>query len=257
VADDNSTNGHVLQQTLSAWQMEVTLAGDGASAVAEFERAKDNGETYQLVILDALMAKLDGFETAALIRGGTGAEETKLLLLTSHGARGDAARCRSADIDGYLHKPIRGSDLQRGLLATMGTPAKARSQRRLVTGHPIKEAHHRILLAEDNLVNQRLAVKLLEKRGHSVVLAKDGREALDLLEHETFDLVLMDVQMPVLSGLEAAALIREKEKTSGEHIRIIALTANAMSGDREKCLAAGMDAYLSKPIRVEELAALL
>ena len=106
-------------------------------------------------------------------------------------------------------------------------------------------------------MNQRLAVKLLEKQGHTVVLVNNGREALDTLERETFDLVLMDVQMPVLSGLEAAALIREKEKTNGQHLRIIALTANAMSGDREKCLAAGMDGYLSKPIRVEELMAVL
>jgi CheY-like chemotaxis protein len=122
-----------------------------------------------------------------------------------------------------------------------------------VTRHTIKEGRRRILLAEDNLVNQRLAVKLLEKQGHTVVLVNNGREALDTLDRDTFDLVLMDVQMPILSGLEAAALIREREKASGQHIRIIALTANAMSGDREKCLAAGMDGYLSKPIRVEEL----
>ena len=144
-----------------------------------------------------------------------------------------------------------------GVTDVLGMSGAEPVERKLVTRHTIQEGRRRILLAEDNPVNQRLAVKLLEKQGHSVRVANNGREALDTLEQETFDLVLMDIQMPVLSGLEAAAIIREREKESGEHTRIIALTANAMSGDREKCLAAGMDGYLSKPIRVEELLAVL
>ncbi len=135
--------------------------------------------------------------------------------------------------------------------------ADARKERKLITRHTIKESRRRILLAEDNLVNQRLAVKLLEKQGHTVVVANNGQEAVDTLEREKFDLILMDMQMPLMSGIEATAIIREKEKATGEHIRIIALTANAMTGDKEKCLAAGMDAYLSKPIRVQELLAVL
>jgi CheY-like chemotaxis protein len=143
------------------------------------------------------------------------------------------------------------------VIEVLGMPAAEPVERKLVTRYTIQEARRRILLAEDNLVNQRLAVKLLEKQGHSVRVANNGREAVDTLAKEAFDLVLMDVQMPVMSGLQAAALIREREKETGEHIRIIALTANAMSGDREKCLAAGMDGYLSKPIRVDALLAVL
>ena len=143
------------------------------------------------------------------------------------------------------------------MIDVLGMPAGEPVERKLVTRYTIQEARRRILLAEDNLVNQRLAVKLLEKQGHSVKVANNGREAVDTLAKEAFDLVLMDVQMPVMSGLQAAALIREREKETGEHIRIIALTANAMSGDREKCLAAGMDGYLSKPIRVDALLAVL
>jgi CheY-like chemotaxis protein len=203
------------------------------------------------------MPELDGFEVAEKIRSHTSPEESKLMLVTAHGERGDAARCRSIGIEGYLRKPIKRSTLRQGLLDVLGMPAEAAHERKLVTRYTIKETGRRVLLGEDNLVNQRLAVKLLEKRGYSVVVANNGREVLDTLERETFDLVLMDMQMPVLNGLEASALIREKEKASGEHIRIIALTANAMNGDRERCVAAGMDGYLSKPIRMEELMAVL
>jgi CheY-like chemotaxis protein len=188
---------------------------------------------------------------AESIRRHTGSEQTKLMLVTSYGERGDGARCRTAGIEGYLRKPMKRARLWQGLSDVIGMPAQDSRPLKLVTRHTIKEGRRRILLAEDNLVSQRLAVKLLEKQGHTVVLVNNGREALDTLDRDTFDLVLMDVQMPLLGGLEAAAIIREKEKTSGQHMRIIALTANAMSGDREKCLAAGMDGYLSKPIRVE------
>ncbi len=258
IADDNAINREMLQQTLVGWQAKVTVASDGAAAVEEFEHARKNGATYQLVILDDHMPGLQGFAAAERIRALAGSEETKLILLTSHGLRGDAARCRSIGIEGYLRKPIKRGALRLGLTDVMGVGAAAPVERKLVTRHTIQEGRQRrILLAEDNLVNQRLAVKLLEKHGHSVRVAANGREAVDSLDLETFDLVLMDMQMPVLSGLEAAALIREKEKTTGQHIRIVALTANAMRGDRERCLAAGMDGYLSKPIRVEELLAVL
>jgi PAS domain S-box-containing protein len=253
VVDDNATCRELLRQTLLGWKMNVTLVASGSAAVEEFERAKRDGEIYRLVILDRVMPEMDGFEVAERIRRHTGSDETKLLLFTSYGERGDGARCRSVGIEGYLRKPMKCATLRQGLSDVMGMPVADSRPLKLVTRHTIKEGRRRILLAEDNLVNQRLAVKLLEKQGHTVVSVNNGREALDTLDRDTFDLVLMDVQMPLLSGLEAAALIREKEKTSGQHLRIIALTANAMSGDREKCLAAGMDGYLSKPIRVEEL----
>ncbi len=253
VVDDNATSRELLRQTLLGWKMNVTLVSSGAAGVEEFERAKTNGEIYQLVILDRVMPEMDGFEVAESIRRHTGSDETKLMLTTSYGERGDGARCRNIGIEAYLRKPMKRATLRQGLSDVMGMPAQDSRTLKLVTRHTIKEGRRRILLAEDNLVSQRLAVKLLEKQGHTVVLVNNGREALDTLERDTFDLVLMDVQMPLLGGLEAAALIRQKEKTSGQHLRIIALTANAMSGDREKCLAAGMDGYLSKPIRVEEL----
>ncbi len=258
VADDNHVNREMLEQALRQWQMDATIANDGASCLAEFERARKNGPGYQLVILDDHMPDFEGFPVAERIRQVSGPTETKVILLTAHGQKGDADRCGNIGIEGYLRKPIRRTALLHGIADVLGLGNAASSaERKLVTRHTIQEGRRRILLAEDNPINQRLAVRLLEKQGHSVRVANNGREALDTLEQETFDLVLMDVQMPVLSGLEAAALIREKEKTSGAHTRIIALTANAMSGDREKCLAAGMDGYLSKPIRVEELLAVL
>ncbi len=225
-------------------------------ASEEFERARKAGEPYQLVILDSRMPGLDGFALAEQIRRVATPEETKLILLTAHGQKGDAVRCNDVGIEGYLRKPIKRSALLQGVMDVLSGAALG-GERKLVTRHTIQQGRKRILLAEDNPVNQRLAVKLLEKQGHSVRVANNGREAVDTLAHEAFDLVLMDVQMPVLSGLEAAAMIREREKGNGEHTRIIALTANAMSGDREKCLQAGMDGYLSKPIRIDELLAVL
>jgi PAS domain S-box-containing protein len=257
VADDNAVNRNMLEQILNQWQAQVTLTADGNAGFEEFERARRNGESYKLVILDDQMPGMDGFTVAERIRRVSASGETKLILLTAHGQRGDALRCQRIGVEGYLRKPIKRSALLQGVTDVLGMSGAEPVERKLVTRHTIQEGRRRILLAEDNPVNQRLAVKLLEKQGHSVRVANNGREALDKLEQETFDLVLMDVQMPVLSGLEAAVMIREREKESGEHTRIIALTANAMSGDREKCLAAGMDGYLSKPIRVEELLAVL
>ena len=257
VADDNAVNRNMLEQILNQLQAQVTLTADGNAGFEEFERARRNGESYKLVILDDHMPGMDGFTVAERIRRVSASDETKLILLTAHGQRGDALRCQQIGVEGYLRKPIKRSALLQGVTDVLGMSGAEPVERKLVTRHTIQEGRRRILLAEDNPVNQRLAVKLLEKQGHSVRVANNGREALDTLEQETFDLVLMDIQMPVLSGLEAAAIIREREKESGEHTRIIALTANAMSGDREKCLAAGMDGYLSKPIRVEELLAVL
>jgi len=257
VADDNAVNRNMLEQILNQLQAQVTLTADGNAGFEEFERARRNGESYKLVILDDHMPGMDGFTVAERIRRVSASDETKLILLTAHGQRGDALRCQGIGIEGYLRKPIKRSALLQGVTDVLGMTGAEPVGRKLVTRHTIQEGRMRILLAEDNPVNQRLAVKLLEKQGHSVRVANNGREVLDTLEQETFDLVLMDVQMPVLSGLEAAAMIRKRERESGEHTRIIALTANAMSGDREKCLAAGMDGYLSKPIRVEELLAVL
>jgi CheY-like chemotaxis protein len=183
------------------------------------------------------------------------------MMLTSAGHRGDAARCQDLAVSAYLLKPIQQSELREAVARVLGA-REHDGAIPLVTRFSLQDAREpdaylRVLLAEDNLVNQRLAVRLLEKRGHRVAVAATGSEALLALEKESFDLVLMDVQMPVMDGLEATAAIREKEKATGRRQAVVALTAHAMKGDREKCLAAGMDGYLTKPIRPEELDQLL
>lgn len=179
------------------------------------------------------------------------------MILTSAGHRGDAARCQELGVAAYLLKPIRQSELREAIARVLG----AREQKGaipLITRYSLHDAREpssslRVLLAEDNLVNQRLACRLLEKRGHAVAVAANGLEALQAVEKESFDLLFMDVQMPVMDGFEATAAIRKREKPGGTRLSIVALTAHAMKGDREKCLAAGMDGYLSKPIRPQEL----
>lgn len=253
VVDDNATNRRILLETLSDWSMRVTLADSGIAAWVEIERAIAGGTPYPLVVLDLQMPLMDGFELTERIRRSTGAHDTKVIMLSSAGQRGDPARCKSLGIDAYLSKPVKQSDLFRSILTAFGAVTPNGSVPLSVASQSPPEASYRVLVAEDSLVNQRLAARLLEKRGHTVVIANNGSEAVDALDRERFDVVLMDVQMPVMDGFQATALIREKEKSNGEHIRIIALTAYAMKGDRERCLAAGMDGYICKPIDPAEL----
>jgi CheY-like chemotaxis protein len=180
-------------------------------------------------------------------------------MLTSAGQRGDAKRCREIGVAAYLTKPVRREELLDAILTALGATPIKEAMPALVTRHSLRENrnHLRILLVEDNAVNQLLATRLLERRGHSVTVAGNGKEALVVLEKGSFDLVLMDVQMPEMDGFEATAAIREKEKHFGNHLPVIAMTAHAMKGDKERCLAAGMDDYITKPIRPEELAELL
>jgi CheY-like chemotaxis protein len=176
-------------------------------------------------------------------------------MLSSAGQSGDAVRCRKLGVAAYLTKPVGQTELLDAILTTLGPRRSNQAAAALVTRHSLREGRRsfHILLAEDNLVNQTLAVRLLEKNGHTVTLARNGREALEALERQSYDLILMDVQMPEMNGWEATQAIREKEKTTGAHMPIVAMTAHAMKGDEEKCLAAGMDAYLTKPIRTQEL----
>jgi CheY-like chemotaxis protein len=180
-------------------------------------------------------------------------------MLTSYGSPGDGARCAKLDIEGYLLKPAKSSELFVAICTVMGTKPEAHASTPLVTRSSLREDRRtlRILVAEDNKVNQRLVLRLLEKAGHSAELANNGREAVDMLDQGVFDVVLMDLQMPELGGIEATAVIREHEKRTGARVPIYALTAHAMKGDRERCLAAGMDGYLSKPIQSQELYKLL
>src|SRR5260370_20481683 len=199
------------------------------------------------------MPEMDGFTTAEIIRRHPEYAATSIVMLTSSGNRGDVARCAKLDIQGYLLKPAKSSELFGAVCTIVGTKPESAASTPVVTRHSVREARKnlKILVAEDNKVNQRLALRLLEKLGHSVELANNGREAVDMLNQGVFDVVLMDVQMPMLGGLEATAVIRENEKRTGARVPIFALTARAMKGDRERCLAAGMDGYLSKPIQTQ------
>jgi CheY-like chemotaxis protein len=202
------------------------------------------------------MPEVDGFALVEQIQRNPGLAGAIIMMLTSASQSGDAARCRELGVARYLIKPIGQSELLDAILqAVGGKPQADAPAARPSTHDPLQEGPRglRILLAEDNHVNQILAVRLLEKRGHHVVVAGDGREALEKLKTADFDLVLMDVQMPVMGGFEATAAVREMEKGTGKHIPIVALTAHAVKGDRERCLAAGMDGYIGKPIHPEEL----
>jgi CheY-like chemotaxis protein len=253
VVDDNATNRRILQEMLTRWGMHVTLCNGAAAALAEIEKAIAVGRPYPLTILDCQMPFMDGFELMEKIRQNPESNGTKAIMLSSGGQLGDAARCKSLSIGAYLSKPVKRSDLFRAIQAVLGTETPCVGSAPLVTRHSLRETARHILLAEDNPVNQRLAVRLLEKHGHAVVVASNGREAVRAFNRERFDLILMDVQMPEMDGFEATALIRETESGKGDHVRIIALTAYAMKGDRERCLAAGMDGYISKPIELDEL----
>jgi two-component system sensor histidine kinase/response regulator len=194
---------------------------------------------------------MDGFALAELIQKDPGLVGATIMMLTSVGHIGDAKRCRELGISAYLVKPIRQSELLEAVCRVLSkSPEKEAAP--LVTRHVLQEEKHRarVLLVEDNPVNQTLALRLLEKRGYAVKVAGDGAQALAAFEHEPFDLVLMDVQMPVMDGFEATAAIRARERSFGDgHVPIVAMTAHALKGDEERCLAAGMDAYISKPIR--------
>ncbi len=255
VADDNPTSRRNLEQTLARWQMKPLAVDCGRTALDALEQAKAAGQPFSLLIADTNMPDMDGFALAERIKRNPELAGTTIMVLASEGRPGDAARCRELGIAAYLSRPASQSTLFDAIMTTLGIHSQGEPRPCLVTRHSLGESRQqlRILLAEDNAINRTLAVRLLEKAGHTVVVAENGQEVLTTLERDPFDLVLMDVQMPVLSGLEATAAIREKEKASGGHVPIIAMTAHAMKDDRKRCLEAGMDAYVSKPIRPEVL----
>ena len=252
IVDDNAANRRILNAMLCHWGAQVSVAETGLAALAALRQGRDSGHPYRLLITDAHMPGMDGFTLAAQVRDDPTLSETSIVMLTSAGQRGDAARCKELGVAGYLTKPIRESELRDAIVMVLGRKPAETAVTGIVTRHLVREsravAGRRILLAEDNRVNQALAVRLLQKRGYTVVVARNGREALAALETQTFDLALMDVQMPEMDGLEATAAIREKEKTTATRLPIIALTAHAMKGDEARCLVAGMDGYIPKPI---------
>jgi PAS domain S-box-containing protein len=253
IVDDNATNCQVLQEMLASWHMAPQAVNGGPRAIAELSRALDAGDPFRLLLLDLQMPDIDGFQVARQVKAQPWGQNLPILLLTSVGQKGDGSRCQQAGIDGYLLKPVKQDDLLDAICLSLGGSQPKSPQ--LITRHSISEARRRlrILLAEDNPINQKLAVTLLQKRGHQVIVAADGTQAVAAAGREAFDLILMDVQMPGMDGLEATGAIRQMELKSGRHIPIIAMTAHAMKGDREKCLAAGMDAYVSKPVKPAEL----
>jgi CheY-like chemotaxis protein/HPt (histidine-containing phosphotransfer) domain-containing protein len=235
--------------------MRPTVVDGGLAAIAALDRALASGNPFPLALIDFQMPDLDGFGLAERIKKRPELATTMIMMLSSVGHRGDAIRFRELGVASYLTKPVRQSVLLDAILAVLAGNDRPHDQKVLVTRHTINEARRplRVLLAEDNAVNRLLVTALLGKRGHTIVPVGNGREAVDAIAGGTFDLVLMDVQMPEMDGLEATAAIREAEQVTGGHVPIIALTAHAMKGDREACLAAGADGYLSKPVNVTEL----
>lgn len=256
VVDDNATNRRVLTQMLAGWQMQSVAVDNARDAIAEMELAHSRGNPYHIVLVDYMMPDTDGFELAAQIKKNPDLKGSTLVMLTSAGERGHAAKCVELGIAAYLMKPVRQSDLFEIICSAIKQPETSRKPSTLLTRHAIRESKRRfsILLAEDNPVNQRLATKVLQKMGHSVTVVDNGRQAFEAFTKSRFDAIFMDIQMPEMDGFEATAAIRETERAQGAiPVKIIAMTAHAMAGDRERCIEAGMDSYVSKPIDVNEL----
>jgi two-component system, sensor histidine kinase and response regulator len=263
LVDDNATSRRFLANRLAAWGMRVAAAETGAAALATLESA---AESFDVIVADLQMPEMDGYAFLECVRRRPAWRDIPILTLASGSARGDSARRRALGIDSYLIKPVRPSELRR-MLAGLLPSAKPLTNPppetlRSIDAPAAPATSHAgsglsILLVDDNKVNQTVAMRMLTKLGHSVTLASDGVEAVDACDHEAFDVVLMDVQMPRMDGFEATASIRSRQESSGIHTRIVAMTAHAMSGDRERCLAAGMDDYISKPITLEGVRAAL
>jgi PAS domain S-box-containing protein len=261
VVDHNRTNRRILTGMLQRWGVKPVSVENGEEALAELSLAQEAGQPYEMVLTDTRMPVMDGLTLIKRIRENPRLSAAIIIMLTSTGRSGDAQRCLELGAAACLLKPIRQAELREAMANALEarepgkTTGKAAPRPPEDTREPASVL--RVLLVEDNAVNQRLAMRLLEKRGHHVVLAANGREALEAIERESFDLVLMDVQMPEMDGFEATAALRQKERSCGTHLPVIALTAHAMKGDRERCLAAGMDGYLAKPINPGELDHLL
>jgi CheY-like chemotaxis protein/HPt (histidine-containing phosphotransfer) domain-containing protein len=268
IVDDNATSRQVLQDMVTHWGMKAAAVADAGEALRGMKQALQAGNPPALVLLDAHLPAIDGFTLTQEIIQRNANPGTAFILLTSSGQRGDALRCQKMGIDAYLTKPVQPSELQAALLATLRSKGASPPPQPLVTRHSITENQRQldkareikvteplqILLVEDNAVNQKVALKLLEKWGHQVEIAATGLEAVEKYSTLKFDVILMDIQMPGMNGLEATMRIREMEKTAERRTPIIAMTAHAMKGDRERCLESGMDDYVPKPIDAWQLA---
>jgi CheY-like chemotaxis protein len=254
--DDNAINRRILREILTNWRMQPVVVESGAAALVEMLSAARAGTPFPLVLLDGMMPEMDGFMVAEKIREHVELSGATVMMLSSAMPTGAAGRCGELGVASMLTKPVTQSDLLDAILiaidrnSPMPIPAEKPRPPAIASGL-------RILIAEDNAINRAVVTGILEKRGHSLVHAVNGVEAVAAMAREPFDLVFLDVQMPEMDGFEATRHIREQEQTTGRHTPIVAMTAHAMAGDRERCLRAGMDHYLSKPLQKEELLKLI
>jgi two-component system, sensor histidine kinase and response regulator len=259
VIDDNATNRQVLEEVLKGYRMRPVSVESGEAALEKLREIRSSGDNFPLIIVDAQMPGMDGFTFVEKMERLEKKRESTIMMLTSMGRSEDVRKCKELGIAAYLWKPIKPWELLQAIQAALGLSENGRAGEALVTQHVLQNVRPRlsILLVEDNKVNQTLAIRILEGDGHRVTLASNGKEALEVLQGKRFDIILMDVEMPIMSGLEATRIIREREKLGEAHTPILAMTAHSMKGDRERCLGAGMDGYLSKPVRIGELRAAL
>ncbi len=255
IVDDNASNCRILEEVLKSWRMAPVSVQDGTSALAELRQHADLGSAIRLVLIDSRMPGVDSFQLVQAIAAIPGLHAAVVMMLASNDLAGDIERCERLGIERYLRKPVKPSELFYAIASASGhgplEPAGGRHARPVLAEKPARLLN--VLVAEDHPVNQKLITDILRERGHSAALANNGVEVLRMLEHTAFDAILMDGQMPEMDGYQATAEIRRRERATGKHLRIIAVTAHAMDSDRELCLAAGMDDYISKPIDQEEL----
>ena len=254
VVDDSTISGNILRDILTSWNMKPVVTDSAQGALALLDQARSLGKPFPLALVDAQMPQADGFSLSERISRQDAPKTSVVVMLTATDVHRGAARCRELGICAYVAKPAKESELLRALKTALGCDHSAVEKPSVVTGPNGAPARQlRILVAEDNPVNQTLTARLLQKRGHFVAIADTGKAALELTERESFDLILMDIQMPEIDGLEVAATIRRRERPGGKRTPIIAMTAHAMVGDRDRCLRAGMDHYLSKPLDRKQL----
>ena len=254
VVDDNSTNRRVLASVLTRFGMRPTACDGGRSALLELQFAKNAGRPFALILLDCQMPEIDGFTLVKEIQGNPDLVGATIMMLTSADQFGDAARCRKLGVSAHLVKPVGQMELLRAISNTLHNAVPNKVPPRANRSAPrTASSQLQILVADDNVVNRTVAFRVLERRGYKVTTVGDGRAAIEVLARDHFDAVLMDIQMPEMDGLEATIAIRNKEKSTGGHIPIIAMTAHVLNGDQEQCLSAGMDGYISKPIRTDEM----
>ncbi len=257
VVDDRSINRRLLGDMLTNWGMCPSAAASAAEAFEILDRQNRAGSPFALLLSDVSMPGDDGFALAARIRHDQELAGTPIIMLGSGGRRGDTARCRELSVASSLMKPVRRSELRAAILSALSLEPLRRDEPAIAAAPAGSRRSLRVLVAEDNVVNQQLIFRLLQKLGHLPILAGDGQQAVEAISQNEIDLVLMDVQMPLMDGFQATGAIRRLEETTGAHHTIIAMTAHAMKGDQERCLSAGMDGYLSKPVQLQVLREIL